>query len=110
MSERYKKVSLEIQKEQINRILDLEPNVEIQNSASIFSNFSDETSEDMGKEDFELNSIECRKKNWSGSSCDSSELVKPIYGHNKDIIYYDLKDEDTLPKLALEFACKVCII
>lgn len=110
MSEEYRKVSsLDIQKLQINRILDLEPNVQIQNAALIFSN-SDDTSENMTNEDFEMNNVERRKRNWSNSSCDSTELPKLLYGQNKDIIYYDLKEDDTLPKLALEFACKVIFI
>lgn len=105
--EKYKKLSIEIQKEQINRILDLEPNVQIQNSVFTLNDFTSD--EDMTREDFmELTTMERRRRNLSNSSsCDSNDLPKLMYGQNKEIIYYDLQEGDTLPKLALEFACKV---
>ena len=102
---------LDVQKQRINRILDLQPNVEVQNVPSdsllILNNYTDDY--EMTNEDFhEMTNFDCRKRNLSSSSCDSTEINKLLYG-NKEIIYYELKNEDTLAKLALEFACKVSI-
>lgn len=104
---------IESQKEQISRILDLEPNIQPQNepqtSVLILNGDGNslELPEGMTKEQyFELNSLDVRRRNWSTSSCDSSDVGSKLYG-NKEIIYHDLEDDDTLQKLALKFNCKI---
>ncbi|XP_066919543.1 lysM and putative peptidoglycan-binding domain-containing protein 3-like [Clytia hemisphaerica] len=61
----------------------------------------------MSKEQFlEMTSLDVRRRNWSTSSCESDlSNTKPLYG-NKEIIYHDLKEEDTLQNLALKYNCK----
>ena len=57
----------------------------------------------------EMNTLEFRRRNLSTSSCDSNEIAaggKPLFG-NKEIIYHELEDVDTLQKLALKYNCKV---
>lgn len=103
------------QKEKINRILDLEQSIEPQNGreAVVLLNFATDNKGSlfdptgMTKDQFlELNNIDVRKRNWSTSSGESNEITKPLFG-NKEIIYHDLLESDTLQTLALTYNCKV---
>ena len=112
------------QKEKISIILDLKPNTNttiaqqqqqngrdavLLNLTGTQSSAFDPTG--MTKDQFlELNNIDnIRKRNWSTSSGDSSEFVKPLYG-NKEIIYHELEANDTLQNLALTYNCNVSIL
>lgn len=103
------------QKEKISKILDLEQSVEPQNGreAVVLLNFATDSKNSlldptgMTKDQFlELNNIDVRKRNWSTSSGESNEITKPLFG-NKEIIYHELSESDTLQTLALTYNCKV---
>lgn len=103
------------QKEKISRILDIEQSIEPQNGreAVVFLNSTTDNKDSlldptgMSKNQFlELNNIDVRKRNWSTSSGESNEITKPLFG-NKEIIYHELSESDTLQALALTYNCKV---
>ena len=100
------------QKEQINRILDLEQKINDRNDReAVLLNLTDSDSlldpTGMTKDQFlELNNVDVRRRNGSTSSGESTEFTKPLFG-NKEIIYRELVENDTLQTLALNYNCKV---
>lgn len=99
-------------KEQINRILDLNPGIQTQNSCQevvYILNGMTNDGQNMNNQYFELTQVRSRRRLDSSGSDSSSHGVsqqKPLFP-DKEIIYVDLKDDDSLFKLALHFKCSV---
>lgn len=107
-------------KDQINRILDLNEtsNQTKQEVVYILNGITPDNSStgNMTKDQyFELTKVKVRSRkrhdstDSEGSSYSKAtmgELMKPLYGQ-KEIIYVDLKTDDSLQKLALTFNCTV---
>lgn len=114
--------TLSSKKDQINRILDLNEtsNQTKQEVVYILNGITPDTSStsNMTKDQyFELTKVKVRSRkrhdstDSEGSSYSKAamgELMKPLYGQ-KEIIYVDLKSDDSLQKLALTFNCTVSI-
>lgn len=100
-------------KEQINRILDLNSGIQTQNTHQevvYILNGMTNDGQNMNSQYFELTKVVRSRRRLDSSGSDSSShgvsQQKPLFG-DKEIIYVDLKDDDSLSKLALHFNCSV---